>query len=229
MSDQVLLKAEPRDDVGTGSSRQLRREGYVPGVVYGHGREAAAVKISAHELDMLLGSISASSTVIGLQVGSRKPNRVLIREIQRHPFRADILHVDFFQIREDEKIRVLVPLRLQGTPAGVEAGGVIQQNRHELTVESLPGDLPEAIELDVSGLEVGDSFHVSDIEAGEITIVDDLDITVCTVLPPTVLKVVEEEEEELAELEELEPEVIGRGKAEDEEGEADESASEGES
>ncbi len=230
MSDQIILKAEPRDGSGTGPARQLRREGYIPGVVYGHGRETSAVKVSAHELELLLGSISASSTVIGLQVGGRKPNQVLIREIQRHPFRADILHVDFFQIREGEKIRVQVPLRLLGTPAGVEAGGVIQQNRHELTVESLPGELPEALELDVSALEVGDSLHVSDVEAGGVTIMDELNITVCTVLPPTVLKVVEEEEEEeLAEVEELEPEVIGRGKAEEEEAEAETSATEDES
>ena len=147
--------------------------------------------------------------MIGLEVDGGKPSTVLIREIQRHPYRADILHVDFFHIREDEKIRVAVPLRLLGAAQGVEDGGILQQIRHEIQVECLPGDIPESFELEVSALLVGDSLHIADLDSRGVAILDDLDRTVCTVVPPTVEKVEEEEELEEIEGEEVEGEAEG--------------------
>lgn len=208
MKEQVTLEAEKRSDTGKGPARQLRREGYVPAVVYGHGEESENLKVRVEDLEGVLGRISVDNTLVDLQVdGDTSP--VLIREVQRHPFRPDILHVDFFRIRADEKIRVEVPLRLTGKSVGVEEGGILQQSKHEIEVECLPGDIPEFFELDVSALDVGDSLHVGDLATGGVTVLEELDLTLCSVVPPTVVAVEEEEVEEPL-LEELEPEVIGR-------------------
>ena len=220
MREQVTLEVEEREVTGKGAARQLRREGWVPAVIYGHGEDSRHLKVRGDTLEALLGRISVDNTLIELELDGAS-ERVLIREVQRHPVRPDILHVDFFHIREDETIRVDVPLRLIGHAQGVEEGGILQQNRHEVAVECLPGDIPEYFELDVSGLDVGDSLHVADLQAGGVTILEELDLTLCTVVPPTVITVEEEEElpEEAALLEELEPEVVGRAEEEEEEDE----------
>ncbi len=220
MREQVTLEAEGREATCKGAARRLRREGWVPAVIYGHGEDSRHLKVRGDTLEALLGRISVDNTLIELEHDGTS-ERVLIREVQRHPVRPDILHVDFFHIREDETIRVDVPLRLVGHAPGVEEGGILQQNRHEIAVECLPGDIPEYFELDVTGLDIGDSLHVAALQAGGVTILEDLDLTLCTVVPPTVIAVEEEEElpEEAALLEELEPEVVGR-----EEEEADEMA-----
>ena len=206
MKDEITLRAEGRAQTGTGAARRMRRDGFVPAVVYGHGRDSVHLRIRADELDGVLSRISAGTTMIGLEIDGAGSRKVLIRELQRHPFRSAILHVDFFQIREHEKIRVAVPLRLIGLAQGVEEGGILQQLRHEIQVECLPGDIPESFELDVTALLIGDSLHIADFDAGGVTILDDLDLTVCAVVPPTVMKVEEEEELEEIEGEEIEGE-----------------------
>ena len=218
MAEQATLRAEKREGTGKGAARQLRREGWIPAVIYGHGEDSRHLKVRGEALDALLGRISVDNTLIGLEVDGGT-EQVLIREVQRHPVRPDVLHVDFFHIREDETIRVDVPLHLTGKSMGVEEGGILQQNKHEIAVECLPGDIPEYFELDVSSLEIGDSLHVSDLPASGVQILEDLDLTVCTVVPPTTITVEEEEvAEEAVLLEELEPEIVGR---EEEEAEGD--------
>lgn len=214
MREQVTLKAESRSETGKGAARRLRREGFVPAVVYGHGEKSAALKVRVEELESLLAGISVDNTLVDLEVDG-ETRQVLIREVQRHPFRPDLLHVDFFQIHAHEKIRVEVPLRLVGEAQGVEEGGILQQSKHEISVECLPGEIPEYFELDVSALDVGDSLHVGDVNAGGVTLLEELDTTVCVVVPPTVMAVEEEEVAEL-ELEELEPELVGRERPEEE-------------
>ncbi len=226
MRRQERLEVERRARTGKGAARRMRREGYVPAVVYGHGEASENVKVRAEDLDSLLGRISVDNTLIDLALDGSDTQRVLIREVQRHPVRPDILHVDFFHIREDEKIRVDVPLRLVGEAPGVEEGGILQQNRHEIAIECLPSDIPEVFELDVSALEIGDSLHVRDLDAGGVTLLEEPDLTLCTVVPPSVMAVEEEEEPEALELlEEMEPEVIGR-RREEEEGAEEEPAEE---
>lgn len=214
MKQQVTLPAEKRDEAGKGAARRLRREGYIPAVVYGHGIDSENLKVRLEDLESTLHEARVGSTLVDLKVdGDSAP--VLIREVQRHPFKAELLHVDFFKIRADETVRVSVPLRLEGKPIGVEEGGILQQNRHEVEVECLPGDIPEYFELDVSGLDIGDSFHIADLDTGGVDVEEEPDMTVCTVVPPTVITV-EEEEEEIAALEELEPELVGRAPEEEE-------------
>lgn len=203
-NESVRLTARARTTSGKGAARQLRRSGQLPAVVYGRRDETESLALDTHELTRLLSRIHAATTVIDLEVDGGEPRPVLIREIQRHPYRPQLLHVDFFEIRADVKIRVQVPVHLVETPAGVEMGGMLQFLRHELEVECLPNEIPSGFEVDVSALEIGDSLHVSDVDAGGVAILEDETVTICTVVPPAL-----EEEEEVDE--ELDEEVEGEG------------------
>jgi large subunit ribosomal protein L25 len=161
------------------------------------------------ELQQLLERISVDNTLVDLKVDEDDSRKVLIREVQHHPWKPQLLHVDFFQIREDEEIRVSVPVEFTGTPMGVtEDGGILQTTRDSIEIECLPTEIPEFFEIDVSELEIGDSLHIADLNTGGVRPLEDLDATLCVVVPPTVIAVEEETEAE-AELEELEPELVG--------------------
>ena len=200
------LTAQARTTSGKGAARQLRRSGRLPAVVYGRREEAESLALDTHELSRLLSRIHAATTVIDLEVDGGKPRPVLIREIQRHPFRPELLHVDFFEIRSDVKIRVQVPIHLLGTAVGVEMGGILQQHRHEMEVECLPGEIPPGFEVDISGLDIGDAIHISDVDAGGVTVLGDMDETLCTIVPPAAEEVEEVEEVEEGAEEEAEAE-----------------------
>lgn len=223
MAQTVTINAERRSGTGKGAARQLRRHGKVPAVIYGHGREPEALIVSASELDKALVGIAAESTVIDLAVDGT-PVTTLIREIQRHPTRKTILHVDFYEVHAGEKIHVGVPIRLEGSPDGVRnSGGVLEQFLREVEVEVFPKDIPDHVALDVTDLGVAHSLHVSDLELPGIRILDDPEATICTVVPPRV----EEEKpvEVVAEEELAEPELIRKPR----EGEEEEAAEEPES
>jgi large subunit ribosomal protein L25 len=220
MSKQVTLSVEKRDGRGKGPARRMRMAGRIPGNIYGHGAEPVAVDADAQEFDALTARISVENTLVDLVVCGDKPRPVLIREIQRHPVRKQVLHVDFFAIKAGEKVKVSVPLHLTGTASGVRnAGGMLQQNLHELEIECLPSEIPEAFQIDVSDLEIGDSIHVEAIDTAGFPTSEAPERTVCVVQPPRVIvEEVEEEEEEFDE--DQEPEVISaRGDEEDDEGE----------
>jgi len=213
MTKQIKLKAQHRDERGKARARKLRREGSVPATMYGHGFEPESLRLDEQEFSLLLGRISAGSTLIDLEVDGAPARKVLIREVQRHPWRPSILHVDFFRINVDEEIKVSVPLQLTGEATGVRnEDGILQQHRYEIQISCLPTEIPDGFEIDVSELAIGDSLLVSDVDAGGVTVLDDPDSFVAAVIPPTILVVEEPEEEE--ELEgELEPEVIGEEEA----------------
>lgn len=214
-----MLHAEKRNETGKGIARALRRNDEVPAVIYGHGRAPEALKVSRAELDKVL-AVAGASTVVELKLGSKKI-KTLVREVQRHPTRLDVLHVDFLEIHAGEKLTVRAPIRLVGSPEGVRSqGGVLDQVLRDVEIRVLPSNLPEFIELDVTSLTVGHSLHVSDISVPDAEILDDPDSTVCTVVPPRVevepVVVLEEEEEEA-----LEPELIRKPRAEEEAEEAE--------
>ncbi len=225
MKENETLTAEKRSETGKSAARLMRRTGYLPAVVYGHGEESRALRLKKDEVQQLLGRISVATTMIDLRVDGEAPQRVLIREVQRHPFRDDILHLDFFQVRADEAIRVEVPVHLEGKSVGVEAGGILQQIRYEIAIECLPDEIPEAFTIDVSALDVGDSIHIGDVDTGGVEVLDEPDLTLCTVVPPTVLKVEEEvvEEVEVEEVEGVEPEEEAKAEADKDEDEGEES------
>lgn len=221
MSEQATLQVESRTETGKGAARRIRATGKIPGNVYGHGAEPVAVQADELQFKALINRISAENTLIDLKVDDSKPKAVLIREIQRHPYRSVILHVDFFEITAGEKIRVAVPLRLEGNPIGVRNGGILQVIRYELEVECLPRDIPSSFEVDISEMDIGDSLHISEVDTGDVTLLEEDSLTVCTVVAPKVVAVEEEEGEEIDELldEDVEPEVITARGDDDEEAE----------
>lgn len=196
----ATLRAEPRSESGKGAARQLRRSGGLPAVVYGGGEGSLPLALDRHEFERLMARIHAATTVISLEVEGSEPRQVLIREIQRHPFRSDFLHVDFLAVTAGQKITVDVPVHLVGDAPGVEMGGIIQQIRHVVEVECIPSEIPSEIRVDISELQIGDSIHIGDLDVGTIVILDDADLTLCTCVQPTVITEEEEEEaEEIAE------------------------------
>jgi large subunit ribosomal protein L25 len=218
MSELAVLQVETRRATGKSAARRVRAAGKIPGNVYGHGTEPLAVQADELQFKALISKISVDNTLIDLTVDGATPKTVLIREIQRHPYRAVILHVDFFEITAGEKIRVDVPVRLRGNPMGVRNGGILQVIRYELEVECLPRDIPSEFEADISGLEIGDSLHIGEIDTGDVTVIEDGSLTVCSVVAPRVLAAEGEEEAAPGLGEDVEPEVItARGDDEDSE------------
>jgi len=207
MSDATVLKAQKRDVIGH-ANRKLRPEGLIPAVVYGAGRESMAVEVDRHEFDMYLTHHGAAG-VMQLDLGESKPVNVLVKEVARGPIKGEVEHIDFLAVRMDKPIQATAPLHLVGDAAGVKEGGVLNVVVHELNLEALPADLPEAIEADVSELEIGGSFTVADVAAPKgVTLLDDPETLVATVNMPTV-EVEPEEGAEGVEGEAAEPELIG--------------------
>jgi large subunit ribosomal protein L25 len=188
MATTATLNAAPRQDSGKGPARRLRRAGRIPAVLYGRGEQTRLLSVDGRELERLFSRISVESTIIDLRVeGERKPVRALVREVQTHPFRSEILHVDFYQVHAGERVHVEVPVRLVGHAAGVRAGGILEQVLHNLAVRCLADQIPEAIEVDVTNLEIGQSLHVGDLQVpAGVEVETEADRTVCTVVAPTV-------------------------------------------
>jgi large subunit ribosomal protein L25 len=184
----TTLNAKPREGSGKGAARSLRREGQVPAIIYGHHREPQSISVDARELGRLLEHISAGSTVVELSIGSGSGSaRTLIREIQRHPVRKhNILHVDFQELVAGEKVTVSVPLVFVNTEATIRAtGGILDQIMHELEIEVDPSAIPNHVDVDVTGLTIGHSLHVSDIKLPEgVEVLDDPEATVCVLSAP---------------------------------------------
>ena len=184
MAQTVILSATAREKTGKGAARQSRFRKQVPAVIYGHGRETQTLSVDALLLEKALTGIEPESTLIDLTVDGKK-SRALIREIQRHPLRPDIIHVDFYEIRGGEKITLKVPVHLVGTSDGVRnAGGVLDQVTREVEIEVLPENIPDRVELDVTALKIGDSLHVSDLSISNAVILTGADLTIAVVVPP---------------------------------------------
>lgn len=216
----ATLNATPRTDTGKGVARTLRRNGQVPAVIYGHAREAQSLAVSARELDRLLQNIAAESTVVELSLDG-KVSRTLIREIQRHPFKRMIMHVDFQELVAGETVIVRIPLVIVGTPEAVRSGGgVLDQTMRELEIEVDPANMPNHIDVDVTELALGHSVHVRDIKVpAGAKVLDDEDASIATVQVSRagVEAAATTEGAEGGEAEAAEPEVIRKAKAEDEE------------
>ena len=177
------LAAEPRNETGKGAARKLRAAGRVPAVIYGHNREPQGLSVNARELTRLLEHIAAGSTVVELDGLAAAGTRTLIREIQRHPLKRHIVHVDFQELVAGEKVSVSCPLVFVGTPLGVrEQGGLAEEIMRQVQISVDPANIPNHIDVDVSQLIVGHSVHVRDlnIPAG-VTVLADEDAPVALV------------------------------------------------
>ena len=217
MAQSVSLAASARTTAGKGSARTLRRQGQVPAVIYGHSRTPEALTVESAALAKTL-TQAGHTTIIDLTIDSRAPVKALIREVQRDSLRpVNVLHVDFHEIRADEKIRVKVPVHLTGIPDGVRnSGGVLDHSLRELEIEVLPGDIPASVDLDVTPLAIGHSLFVRDVTPGSFRILNDPAVPVCSVVAPRAEEVVAPVATEEVALP-AEPELIRKVRAEDEE------------
>lgn len=217
MSGKAILKAEPREERGKSATRKMRAAGRTPAVIYGHGDETRLLTVDAHELDLLFHRVHWENTIIELDIaGDRGAVRTLVREVQSHAHKPFVFHVDFQLIHAGEAVHVAVPIRLIGTAPGLKEGGIMMQTVTDLDIRCMPDNIPEFIEVDISGLEIGDAVHLSDITLPEgVEAEIDADRTICSVTPPTVAiepTVAPETADEGGE-----PEVIGQAKETDEE------------
>lgn len=212
MTASSLLTATPREKIGK-TSRKLAPLNQIPAVLYGPGREPIALALDRHDFELFIAHHAAGATIVDLEIdGEKKPVSAMIREVQHSSVKGNVLHVDFLAISMNKPVHATVALHLVNDPEGVKAGGVLTVNLHEVGIEALPGDLPETLDVDVSALQVGDSLHVSDIVApAGVTVLDDPDTIVASVQPPRL-----EVEEEPALEEGAEPEIVGKGEAEEE-------------
>ena len=213
MSQTTNLKAEKRTESGKGVARKLRAGGRTPAVVYGQGEEALLLSVDALETMNLFNHISVENTIVELDVegeGQRIPT--LVREVQLHPFKAELLHVDFYKIQAGVEVEVTVPLHVHGDAPGVKLqGGVLQQVEHDIPVRSIPSQIPDELTVDVSGLDIGGQITAGELEMPEgVSLLLDPDQLVVLVSAPR-LEVVEEDTEEPAE-----PKLVGEDRGEPE-------------
>ncbi len=214
--ERITLKAEKRDIVGKGIARTLRREGMIPAVLY-KGGGSIPIKLSRKELSQLINTTAGEQVMVNLQFSDGDSKLVLVKDYQVDPIKGDLLHTDFFEVSLTEKIRVTVHVTPVGEPIGVKRdGGILQHVLREIEVECLPDKIPGHIEIDISKLETGQSIRVSDLKLGEgIKVLTDLDEVVANVIAP----LVEEAAPVAPAAEVAEPEVIKKGRKEEEAGE----------
>jgi large subunit ribosomal protein L25 len=203
------LTARPRTESGKSAVRKLRSAGMIPAVIYGHGDETRHLVVPAHDLERLLATISVENTIVDLAIEGGATVPALIREVQYHSNRPIVYHVDFYQVHAGETLHVEVPIRINGIPVGVrDQSGVLQEALHTLSVECFPRDIPEAIDVDVSHLQVGESVHVSDIRVTNVKVLNDPEVVVATVTTHTPQSLPEGPETSEGIGGEVEPEVI---------------------
>ena len=221
MSEQLTLPAETRDRAGKGASRALRRDGRVPAVIYGEKKEPLSIHVEEKLLHKMLRTGHFMNSVIMVDVGG-KPNRTLPKAVDFHPVSSRPIHVDFLRIGEHTKVTVAVPVRFDNEPdsPGLKRGGVLNVVQHEIELVCDAASIPEELHIDLTGLEIGDAIHISQVKLpdGVKPAIEDRDFTVATIVAPSAMKSEESEEAEAAEGEV--PTVGEDGESEDGEGES---------
>ncbi len=217
--EKAILAAEIREELGKSKVKELRKAEIIPGVVYKDGKESVNLKIKSRDLLKVLHTAAGENVLITLKVkGDKKKERAcLIKELQKDPVKENILHIDLNEISLTEEIKVKVPVHPHGESEGVvKDEGVLEHVLWEVEVECLPTDIPEKIEAEVTSLKIGDSIYVKDLKVSPaVKILNDPELTVFSVSPPAK----EEVPEEVPAEEGAEPEVIAKGKKEEEEAE----------
>ena len=220
--ERLELQTTVRKSTGNSPARSLRRSGHIPAVLYGPKTDPILLSVNIKDLEQVIKQGNVFQIILNLviQNGKKITKAVMIKELQTHPLSGNFIHIDFYEIDMKRQINVMVPIVTNGLSVGVEKGGLLNIVRREVELLCLPGDIPEAVEIDITDLDIGDSIHIEDIPLGEnVEIAADVNFTVVTVLSPKVEEEIVEEEEE-AELE--------AGEAEEgaEVGEAEESTEE---
>lgn len=184
--EEIRIKAETRTERGKGPARKLRRQGTIPAILYGRDVQPVALTISSKDWRRLE-THARSNAVIKMELtegGSAQERPVMIKNVQKGPVDQKVLHVDFLQISMERAVQVEVPIHLVGTAAGVVNGGVVEQHLRTVMIESLPGQIPERIDVDISALEIGDSIHVREISMPGVKLLDPPEVAVVGITPP---------------------------------------------
>jgi len=197
--DLIQLKTKTRTTTGNGPARRLRMSGMIPAVLYGPKTEPVLLAVNSSDLELVFKKGGIGQVILNLVIqnnGETTTRPAMIKELQTHPVSRNFIHVDFYEIKMDQKITAKIPVVTTGKAKGVEAGGILQIIRRELDVECLPLSVPESIVIDISDLDIGDSIHVGQIHVeGEVEFLDEDDYTVVTVVSPKMEEEPEEEEE----------------------------------
>jgi large subunit ribosomal protein L25 len=218
MADTNTLSLTARDPEGSRNARRLRRSGLVPGVIYGGGDEPTHFAVDAR---ILRNTLAHSGAILEVSLDGAAGTPVLVKDVQRHPVRGEAVHVDLLRVRMDQAIQTTVTVELVGADEapGVVEGGVLSQETREITIEALPGDIPDSIKHDVSALEMNATLTLDAITVpAGVTIIDDAETVIASITPPTAEPV----EEEI----ETETELVGEGEAAEAAGDSEEGSSE---
>ncbi|MCX8081869.1 MAG: 50S ribosomal protein L25/general stress protein Ctc [bacterium] len=218
--DKIQFTAEEREGIGKGVARKLRAGGFIPAVLYGPGYEPIPLKVEKKSAEDIIRKLESHNVMadIVIKKGKKKETvKTILKDIQTDPIRGDILHLDFYRISMDHSVRMGIPVHLVGESPGIEKGGILEQELRELQVQALPDRIPALIEVDVSNLDIGHAILVKDIVLPEgVSLVDDPEKVVVTVLAPKAEKIeVEEGAEAVVSEVPTEPEVITQKEAEE--------------
>jgi large subunit ribosomal protein L25 len=183
------MTAEIREGVGKGKARKLRARGLIPAIFYGPRTKTIPLVINAKELAKTLQTEAGENVLIDLDIqrGSQSERKVvMVKDVQSNPLQGTTLHADFYEVAMDEMVTIEIPIHLVGKPEGTKMGGILEQVRRAIEIQCLPGDIPKGVDVDVSGLKIGDSIHVQDIHVEKGKILSDTNFTIATVVPPVV-------------------------------------------
>jgi large subunit ribosomal protein L25 len=211
--EKVLLEARKRTDQTKSSTKSIRRQGKVPGVIYSKNIQPISIEVAEGSINPLV--FTAKTHLISLSIEGETNLDCIIKDIQFDPVTDKVVHFDLQEFNVKEKIQIEVPIQLVGTAVGVKEGGVVQHTLHKLDLECLPVDIPEAINVEITSLRLGDSIHVSDLKIEGVEILSPADSIIVSVTHPKVEK--EPVPGEVESEETAEPEVIGKGKSEENE------------
>ena len=216
--ERTNITVENRTEIGKGAARSLRRKNMIPAVIYRAG-DSFPVQFSKNELSRFINETAGEQIMVNLQFGDGSSRFALMKDYQTDPATGELLHADFFEVSLTEEVKVTVHVAIIGEPVGVRRdGGILQHLLREIEVECLPDKIPGRVEVDIANLEIGQSVHVGDLKLGEgITVLSDPDGVIVNIVAPAVEEVAPAEVAPVAP-EIKEPEVIKKGKKEEEEG-----------
>ncbi len=178
---EYVLTAKPRDRKGKEYAKKLRKDGWVPAIMYGKGEANATLMINAHDFETFFRKSHGENVILTLKVEGNQEKKVIVKDIQRDPIYGKLEHVDFQIIHAGEKIVANVPIVLNGTPKGVKEGGVLEHNIKEVQIRAVPSKLPPHIEFNIDSLEIGDAIKIGDIKIEDIEVLDDPEEIICAV------------------------------------------------
>ena len=217
--DKVSIVVQPRDVTGSRAARRMRKTGLIPGVLYGHGKEATLFTVDPHTLRIALATGGGTHAVLAITVaGHKRAHNAIIKDMELDPVKSTLTHIDLQEIRLDETIETTVTVHFEGEARGVKEGGMLDESTREVTIKGLVTAIPEHLVLDISDMDINDTAKVGDLVVPEgLEIVDDPEQVLCSVLPPR--KVEEEAEEGAAEVvegaAEVQPDIVGKGDKEE--------------